>query len=187
MAHCTTIPTISQIRQHKSFLPSQFDEVKVPVFYEDFENGLVSKPKNANVYSKNDGHQSGNSTPCFDVHCKNGSIYRHFVSSLKQQEQWICFLNRSKLESSDLLTKIGITSNELLETAIKKHKGETAPYLDTRLIQSGKQVALIAITLYGSQITVAIVECSYRSLKSDACFVLDAGNTVFHWNGPKST
>jgi hypothetical protein len=125
----------------------------------------------------------------FDVYFKTFTL-RHSVRSLELKRMWVKLLRQIRMDSYDLLSKLGIIKEHTLKEEISKARGGLADsnvsnisYLDDKKLDNGKQIALIAVA-GKSKVNVVLVEPIYNSLRSDCAFVLDMGQNIYHWNGP---
>ncbi|KAJ3056431.1 Coronin-2B [Rhizophlyctis rosea] len=132
----------------------------------------------------------------FDVQIRENNqqvMIRHITESPETLEKWVSGLVQIKRASFDLLAKLGIKSDEALRSEIGmiKSAGELESadglvVLDEAKLNKGEQKALIGV--FGKvRLTFGYVECSWNSLRSDAAFVLDVGNVVYHYNGPNAS
>jgi hypothetical protein len=157
---------------------SQFEDVSVTgINNVTFLTLLLSKEDPTDLY--------------FDVYFKNFTL-RHTVRTLELKEMWVDLLGKVRLDSYDLLSKLGILKEQTLKEEVAKEfitKDINVPninYLDDKKLDKGEQTALIAV-VGKSKVVVTLVEPTYKSLRSDSSFVLDIGLNIYQWNGPASS
>lgn len=119
----------------------------------------------------------------FEVAFSSGKRFRHHVNSLSERNHWIQRLIKVRMDSFDLFAKVGITSDQVLKEEVTRAKGDVLleadmksniQYLDEKKLEKGEQLALIA-TLGKVRLSILLVEPTWKSLRSDGCYVLDNG------------
>ncbi|RKO93413.1 hypothetical protein BDK51DRAFT_19573 [Blyttiomyces helicus] len=130
----------------------------------------------------------------FDMRIVGGGVLRHITASPTDRDAWVRELSRVRMESFDLLGKIGIETDQTLRDEIGKAKAEQwgkevverVLYVDQNRFVKGEQKLLVGV--FGkTRLTFTMVEPIWTSLRSDAAFVLDVGTTIYHWNGTTSS
>ncbi|KAJ3210183.1 Coronin-2B [Clydaea vesicula] len=171
---------------------SQFEEVRLDSFDNEFQSDIKTDNKTSKI-SLSKSINSLRNVTYFDV-LFSGLTIRHFVKSEEERGVWIKELSKSRMETFDLLGKVGINQDQILKEELARAKGEifndagakNIEFLDEKKVERGEQKCLIA-TVGKTKLIIALVESSWKSLKIDGSFVLDAGMEIYHWNGPNSS
>ncbi|KAI8803308.1 hypothetical protein BJ742DRAFT_829278 [Cladochytrium replicatum] len=143
----------------------------------------------------------------FEIGYIEGAKSRHAVKVESERDSWIRELTKLRMENFDILGKVGITSDQSLKEELSKTRADvvwedskgkrasvassadvvgTVQYVDEKLLDKGEQKLLICVK--GKlRITISKVELSWKHIRHDCVYVLDAGNNVYHWNGKTSS
>jgi len=112
----------------------------------------------------------------FQLTLKDGTILHHKLESAPVRDMWLSTLNKTRLGSINLLS--------LMDSKVEDSKVPMIE-IDYSDVKVGKQKLLIKIT--GRRIIrVQLVPVSPSSLSSESVFILDAGQTLYQWNGAKA-
>ncbi|KAJ1554420.1 Coronin-2B [Nowakowskiella sp. JEL0078] len=174
---------------------SRFEGVKAASILEPMGSGKL-------VSTSSDNTSKGNrklDLHCFDVNFPStiGTI-RHVVYTKCEFDMWLKELNIVRMESFDLLGKLGINSDAIFLEEMGKAKttaggGFTEVIVpgvinvDEKKLDRGECPPILICVSGKVRITIFMVDLSFKALKIDCAFVLDTGSIVYHWNGEQST
>ncbi|KAJ3087887.1 Coronin-2B [Quaeritorhiza haematococci] len=169
------------------------EQVRIP------EDQELDAEKLANTSAKSKGNQSTHQAsfnskdlPALVVCLRGNNRCMHVLETMHERELWLKELSRIWMNAFDLLGKLGFTTDQMLNEAMAKTKAdfwEDVPkveFIHDKQVEKGEQKVLIGI--YGkTRLTIRMVPLSWKALCVDASFVLDAGSSIYHWNGTKSS
>ncbi|KAJ3324050.1 Coronin-2B [Blyttiomyces sp. JEL0837] len=131
----------------------------------------------------------------FEVLFTSSGILKHAIKSYDRKDRWVNELLRIKMESFDILGRIGISTDGMLREEINSARGENylenlgskgVLVVDETLIQKGEMKTLISVAGKIPAI-VAFIPLTWTSMRRDCAYVLDTGSIVYHWHGKDSS
>ncbi|KAI8913087.1 hypothetical protein DFJ77DRAFT_511594 [Powellomyces hirtus] len=118
----------------------------------------------------------------------------HHVQTAAACDAWVTHLEEAQLRSFDILHAIGTTRaafKEKVNHAIVGrwwgeggHEGLT--WVDEACVEKGESKVLFAVC-GKTRLVIKSVPAEWESLRCDSAFVLDYGQTIYHWNGSSSS
>ncbi|KAJ3215308.1 Coronin-2B [Dinochytrium kinnereticum] len=151
----------------------------------------------------------------FEVIYGDGEAITHRVRSVGERDFWLAELDKLRLESIDVLGRLGVKSEDDLKGLLGKVGNTEADMMyfggisnsqviDDGRLNKGEEKTLTQV-MGKTLITINFVKCDWTSIRSDCAYVLDigklisqhhmedltnsvlTGSTLYHWNGEASS